>query len=122
MILSYYGFCLGVVLGFTIPINIFVSGLHIGHAWTIIVNYHDRIGSNCKANANVNIGNNVSVNGLEEDLVSQIGDNVYIGLGAKLFGKILVGESLAIYKRVNAKPLSIDTESDPRRMQLYRYL
>lgn len=87
----------GMKLGFTIPINVFGSGLCLGHAGTIIVNRNVRVDSNCRIQAGVNIGNSSPL-GPEwvPDNTPTIGNNVYIGPGAKLFGKIKIGDNVAI--------------------------
>jgi serine O-acetyltransferase len=78
-------------LGFTIPENIFGPGLAIVHYGTIIVNPRARIGKNCRIHACVTIG---ASGGNPE--APQIGDNVYIGPGAKIFGNIQIGNNIAI--------------------------
>jgi serine O-acetyltransferase len=87
----------GFKLGFTIPLNVFGPGLCLGHVGTIIVNDYARVGSNCRIQAGVNIGNSST---LDENWVPDntptIGNNVYIGPGAKLFGKIKIGDNVAI--------------------------
>lgn len=87
----------GVKLGCYIPPNVFGPGLCLRHAGTVIVNSHVRAGSNCRIHAGVNIGNS-SPNGEEwqADNTPVIGNNVYIGPGAKLFGKIHIGDGVAI--------------------------
>lgn len=82
---------LGERLGFTIPPNCFGKGLYIPHAGTIVVNHKARIGNNCILNTGVNIGNNV-----DYDAVPVIGDNCYIGPGAKIFGSIVIGDNVKI--------------------------
>jgi serine O-acetyltransferase len=78
-------------LGFTIPPNVFGPGLAIVHYGTIIVNPNCRIGKNCRIHACVNIGaSGGSTN------APQIGDNVYIGPGAKIYGDIEIGNNVAI--------------------------
>lgn len=79
-------------LGFTIPINTFGPGLRIAHRGTIIVNGKCKIGRNCTINAGVNIGIKA---GFPDD-VPTIGDNVYIGPGAKIFGKITIADGCVI--------------------------
>lgn len=87
----------GLKLGFTIPLNVFGPGLCLGHAGTIIVNDHVRVGSNCRIQAGVNIGNSSSLgDNWAPDNTPTIGNNVYIGPGAKLFGKINIGDNVAI--------------------------
>lgn len=78
--------------GFSIPINTFGPGLYIRHRGTICVNGSARIGSNCRINVDVNIGTNME----KEEEAPVIGDNCFIGPGAKLFGKIIIGNNVAI--------------------------
>jgi serine O-acetyltransferase len=80
---------LGYQLGFSIPPNVFGPGLRIPHYGTIVVHPFVKVGSNCVIQAGVNIGVN---NGG----VPTIGDNVYIGPGAKLFGSIEIANDTAI--------------------------
>lgn len=82
---------LGVKLGFTIPCNVFGPGLNIHHYGCIVVNAHARVGENCNLQQMVNIGQN---HGKED--VPIIGDNVYIGPGAKIFGQITIANGVAI--------------------------
>ena len=88
----------GIKLGFTIPINVFGPGLCLGHPGTIIVNSHVKVGSNCRIMAGVNVGNSSPINSSDwvPDNTPTIGNNVYIGPGAKLFGKISIGDNAAI--------------------------
>ncbi|MEC0344808.1 serine O-acetyltransferase [Peribacillus frigoritolerans] len=76
-------------MGFTIPKNVFGPGLSIPHYGTIIVNPRAKVGKNCRIHASTNIG---EING-EAPI---IGNNVYIGPGAKLYGAITVGNNVAI--------------------------
>ncbi len=78
-------------LGFSIPINVFGPGLAIVHYGTIIVNPDAKIGSNCRIHADVNIG--ASGGSFK---APKIGDNVYIGPGAKIYGDIEIGNNVAI--------------------------
>lgn len=79
---------LGISLGFTIPINVFGPGLSIAHYGSVIVNGHAVIGKNCRIHSGVNIGRDLEA--------PTIGDNVYLGPGAKLWGKIVIGNNVAI--------------------------
>jgi len=79
-------------LGFSIPINVFGPGLCIAHYGTIVVNGAARIGANCCLHACVNIGTTA---GKTHDAPT-VGDNCYIGPGAKLFGKITIGSDMVI--------------------------
>lgn len=82
---------LSLKLGFSIPINTFDSGLAIVHYGTIVVNGNARIGRNCRIQACTNIG---ASGGSKK--APKIGDNVYIGPGAKIYGDIVLGNNIAI--------------------------
>lgn len=87
----------GLKLGFSVPLNVFGAGLCLCHAGTIVINPHTRAGVNCRIHAGVNIGNSSQLGeNWVPDNVPTIGDNVYIGPGAKLFGKIHIGDNVAI--------------------------
>lgn len=87
---KYYS--LSTKLGFTIPLNVFGPGLSIAHRGTIVVNTATRVGANCRLHACVNIGTKAGY----EDVAPKIGDNVYIGPGAKIFGQIEIANGIAI--------------------------
>lgn len=78
-------------LGFTIPENVFGPGLSIAHYGTIIINQKARIGKNCRIHACVNIG---ASGGSSE--APQLGDNIYIAPGAKIYGNIALANNIAI--------------------------
>lgn len=78
--------------GFDIPPNTFGPGLSIAHRGTIVVHPDARIGANCRVHVDVVIGTRPG----PEDLVPTLGDNCYIGPGAKLFGNIVIGDNTAI--------------------------
>lgn len=82
---------LGIKLGFDIPINTCGPGLCIRHWGNVVVNPKAQIGCNCIIQQGVVIGR-----GNHDDEVPIIGDNVYIGPGAKLYGKIVIGNNNAI--------------------------
>lgn len=82
---------LSLKLGFSIPINVFREGLSIAHYGTIVVSNHAKVGKNCRIHEGVNIG---STNGNE--MAPQIGDNVFIGTGAKIIGNISIADDVAI--------------------------
>ena len=79
-------------LGFTIPLNVFGPGLSIAHSGTIVINESCRIGKNCRIHTCVNIGTKAGFS----DQSPKIGDNVYIGPGAKIFGLIEIADNIAI--------------------------
>lgn len=78
-------------LGFSIPINVFAEGLSIAHYGTIVVNSHAKVGRNCRMQEGVNFG---ATGG--NDLSPTVGDNVFIGTGAKLIGGIAIADGVAI--------------------------
>lgn len=82
----------GVKMGWDIPINTFGPGLKINHYGLIVVNANARIGAFCDIHQGVNIGQH----GPSQDDVPAIGDNVWIGPGAKIFGKITIASKCAI--------------------------
>ncbi len=83
---------LSIRLGFSIPANVFGPGLAILHYGTIVVNSGARIGANCRIHTGVNIGAQLGMG----SAVPVIGNNCYIGPGAKLFGAIEIGDNTAI--------------------------
>ena len=79
-------------LGFEIPPNTFGPGLSIAHRGTLVVHPDARIGKNCRIHVDVVIGTKPG----PEDKVPTIGDNCYIGAGAKIYGDIVLGDNMAI--------------------------
>lgn len=78
--------------GITIPPGVCGPGLTIYHYGSIVVNGNARIGKNCCIMNNVNIGNNSK--GSQKS--PHIGDNVYIGPGAVLYGDISIADNCFI--------------------------
>jgi serine O-acetyltransferase len=89
---------LSIRLGFSIPTNVFGPGLSIVHYGSIIVTPHAQIGANCRIHCGVNIGGQAKLTTIEEarSLAPTIGNNCYIGPGAKIFGPIKIGDNCAI--------------------------
>lgn len=83
---------LGTFLGFHIKPNVFGPGLSISHPGTIIVNGSARVGANCRIHVCTSIGTKAG----HGDLAPTIGNNVYIGPGAKIFGDIKIADGIAI--------------------------
>lgn len=81
---------LGIKLGFEIPCNVFDKGLRINHYGLIVVNPKCRIGSFCDIHQGVNIGVGT------DKQVPEIGDNVYVAPGVKIFGGITIGDNVMI--------------------------
>jgi serine O-acetyltransferase len=76
-------------LGFSIPLGVFGPGLSIAHYGTVVVNKCASVGVNCRIHPGVCIG-------ATRGRSPRIGDNVYIGPGAKIFGGITVGDHVAV--------------------------
>lgn len=77
----------GLFLGLTIPVNVCEEGLFIPHRGSIVINGSAHIGKNCCIQNNVNIGANGHNN------IPTIGDNVYIGPGAVIYGRITIADN-----------------------------
>jgi serine O-acetyltransferase len=77
-------------LGFSIPLNVFGPGLSIVHYGTIVVSAYAKVGANCRIHPSSCIGASGGTN------APVIGDNVYIGPGAKIYGKIKLGNNIAV--------------------------
>lgn len=76
-------------LGFTIPTNVFDEGLAIVHYGSIIITRHAQIGKNCTIHSAVNISGGVA------GAKVVIGDNCFIGPGAKII-KPVIGNNVKI--------------------------
>lgn len=75
-------------LGFVILPNVFGGGLRINHFGNIVVNSEAKIGEWCDIHQGVNIGTDFEG--------AKIGDPVWIGPGAKLYGNIRIASGCAI--------------------------
>ncbi len=71
--------------------QLFRGGLKINHYGLIVVHPLARIGEWCDIHQGVNIGQNI-----EKGSVPVIGDNVWIGPGVKMFGKIALGDNMML--------------------------
>jgi serine O-acetyltransferase len=80
---------LSVKLGFSIPRNAFGPGLSISHRGTIVVLPEVKVGENCRINQGVTIGGGSTKAPL-------IGNNVFIGPGAVIWGDIEIADGIAI--------------------------
>lgn len=80
---------MGERLGFEIPRGVFGPGLSIAHHGTITVNGEAVVGHNCRIDTQTTIGD---VRGE----APRIGDNVYIGSGARILGGVTIGDEVAI--------------------------
>lgn len=78
-------------LGFSIPLHVFREGLSIAHYGCLVVNSNAKIGKNCRIQEGVTIG---ATGG--SDSAPRIGDNVFIGSGARLIGNITIADRIVI--------------------------
>lgn len=91
---AYYRFRknkLGARLGIEMWENSFDENLMIYHAGNIVVNRGAIIGKNCKLHGDNCIGNNGKDSG-----APIIGNNVDIGVGAKILGKVKIADNVKI--------------------------
>ncbi len=76
--------------GLTIPPNVFGPGLSVAHYGSIVVNTRARVGSYCRIHSATNIGTGA------DGGVPTIGDYVFIGPGAVVYGNVRVGDRVVI--------------------------
>ncbi len=82
-----------IVTGIEIPCEVPIGdGFVIDHHGGIIVSGYARFGSNCRIRAGVVVG----LARVDDPAAPNIGDNVDIGVGAKLLGRIQVGDNVMI--------------------------
>lgn len=74
-----------------IPLNVFGPGLSIAHFGSIVVNGNARIGENCRIQESTTIG---ATNGATT--APCLGNNVFLGSGARVVGDIRVADNVAI--------------------------
>ena len=74
-----------------IPPNVFEPGISIAHSASTVVNDCAKVGKNCRIHEGVTIG---ATNG--ERKAAHIGDNCFIGSGAKVIGDIVICDNVAI--------------------------
>ena len=88
--LNHYKYKFGINIPFEAAIG---SGFYIGHFGGIVVYPYCRIGKNCNLSHGVTLG---KTNRGKKAGYPTIGENVYIGPGAKIIGNIKVGDNVAI--------------------------
>jgi serine O-acetyltransferase len=76
-------------LGFTIPANVFGPGLSIAHWGTIVVNPDCKVGARCRIHPGVCLG-------WHNGKVPVLGDDCYLGPGAKVFGGVVLGNQTKV--------------------------
>lgn len=80
--------------GISIPFNTTIgSGFYIGHFGGIVVNGKSVIGKNCNISQGVTLGQS---NRGKNKGYPVLGDNIYIGPGAKIIGAVKIGNDVAI--------------------------
>lgn len=89
--LRYRYYKMSIKLNYSIPLNTFGPGLVLVHRGPVVVSPHSKIGKNCRLQTMTVIG---ATNGVKK--APQIGDNVYIGVGAKVIGDITIANDVAI--------------------------
>ena len=90
VLLHHYTIRYGIDISRDAPIG---SGLYIGHFGGIFVNQGVVIGDNCNLSQGVTLG---QLNRGEKIGCPVIGNNVYIAPGAKVIGRIFIGDDAAI--------------------------
>ncbi len=90
IILRHYEYKFGISISYRTQIG---SGMYIGHFGGIIVNQNAVIGKNCNISHQVTLG---KANRGARKGYPIIGDNVYIGPGAKIIGHVSIGNNVAI--------------------------
>jgi serine O-acetyltransferase len=90
LLLRHHEYKYGISISYRTQIG---SGFYVGHTGGIVVNPKAIIGKNCNLSHQVTLG--VTNRGSRKG-IPVIGDNVYIGPGAKIIGNIHVGNNAAI--------------------------
>ncbi len=90
IVLQHYSIKFGIDIPDTTKIE---SGLYIGHFGGIVVNSRSILGKNCNISHGVTLG---QLNRGDRAGCPVIGDNVFIGPGAKILGHIHIGDNAAI--------------------------
>lgn len=88
--LTRYTYKFGISIPFETTIG---SGFYIGHFGGIVVNEKSVIGRNCNISHGVTLG---EANRGEKKGCPVLGDDVYIGPGAKIVGAVRIGNDVAI--------------------------
>lgn len=75
--------------GISVPMNVVGEGFEIVHLGSVIINGKARVGRYCRVHPGVCIGAN-------HDKAPVIGEHVYVGPGAKVFGDITIADNVQI--------------------------
>lgn len=76
-------------MGYSIPLNTFGPGVSIAHWGTIAINEGVRVGANCRIHQEVCLGSSKGGS-------PQIGDDAFIGVGAKIIGGVRLGNRVSV--------------------------
>jgi serine O-acetyltransferase len=90
IMLNHYEYKFGISIPYTTDIG---CGFYIGHFGTIVVNGRCKIGNNFNISHGVTLG--VSNRG-DKKGYPEIGNDVYLGPGAKIIGAIKIGNNVAV--------------------------
>ena len=90
LILNHYIYKYGIDISYKTKIG---GGLYFAHTGGIVISVKANIGKNCNISHEVTIG---VTNRGDRQGCPKIGDNVYIGPGAKIIGNICIGNGAAI--------------------------
>jgi len=85
----------GIKYAMNIPLSMDIGpGLRIDHFGGIWLSPYTKVGKNCSISCNVVFG--FIPRGINKGVPISIGDNVYIGPGAKILGKVTIGNNVVI--------------------------
>ncbi len=90
LILAHYEYKYGISISYRTQIG---SGLYIGHFGGIVINKNVVVGKNCNISHQVTLGK--ANRGVKKGY-PVIGDNVYLGPGAKVIGNVKIGNNVAV--------------------------
>jgi len=90
LLLRFYEYKYGISIPYQTQIG---SGLYISHVGGIVIDHHTVLGKNCNLSHQITLGRANSGTGTGYPV---IGDNVYIGPGAKVIGHVYVGDQAVI--------------------------
>jgi serine O-acetyltransferase len=76
---------LSLISGISVPAGVFGRGLSIAHYGSIVVNDKVRVGKYCRIHSATNLGE-------QDGEAPVLGDLVYIGPGAVIYGRTVVGD------------------------------
>ena len=86
--------CIQITTGIMLPASCSAGGgLYIGHFGGVIINGGVKFGENCKISHGVTLGTKGAGRGAG---VPMLGNNVYVGAGAKILGDIKVGSNVVV--------------------------